>query len=197
MNPFDFFVQKTCLTTGGEEWAKAQREFSRWGLYPERFDAVPAIGPHQSFNLGLKGALQKFFDSGKHSLLFLEDDCVFQHMDTLWPALQELPSDWDVVYLGCNIKSDAVRITPRIYKVTDAWTTHAVAFTRPIVEYFLKNAPGESDEMYDNWLGRQLHQFNAYVVNPMVAIQRPRWSKIWNTQADYSDAWKQSQMKMQ
>jgi len=181
---------------GGAEWHKATQEFSRYGLFPERFNAIPAIGPHQSFNLGFKGALQQFFDSGAHSLLFLEDDCVFKNIGDLWPALQDLPADWDVFYLGCNIKSEATRVTNRVYRVTNAWTTHAVAFTRPIVEYFLKNVPGESDMMYDNWLGNQLHLFNAYVCNPMVAIQRPRWSSIWNTNADYTEAWKQSEMKM-
>lgn len=196
MNPFDFFVQKVCLTTGGQEWAKAQQEFSRHRLFPERFNAIPAIGPHQSFNLGFKSVLKQFYDSGAHSLLFLEDDCQFQNIDSLWPALQELPSDWDIFYLGCNIKSEAIKITNRIYQVTDAWTTHAAAFTRPIVKHFLDNVPGESDQMYDNWLGSQLNMFNAYTVKPVIAIQRPRFSNIWGAHADYSDVWKQSEQKM-
>lgn len=196
MNPFDFFVHKVCLTTGGQEWTKAQTEFRANGLYPDRFDAIPAIGPHQSFNLGVKTILQRFYDSGAHSLLFTEDDCAFQNMDHLWPALQELPDNWDVFYLGCNIRSDATRVTNRIYKITDAWTTHCVAFTRPIVKHFLDNVPGESEIMYDNWLGSQLHMFNAYTVKPVIAIQRPRFSNIWGTHADYSDVWKQSEEKM-
>lgn len=196
MNPFDFFVQKICLTTGGQEWQKAQGEFSRRGLCAEKFDAIPAIGPHQSFNMGVKAILQKFFDSGHHSLLFLEDDCVFRNMDQLWPALTELPADWDVFYLGCNIQGEAVKITDRIYKIDNAWTTHCVAYTRPIVEFILNNVPGESEEMFDNWLGRQLKDWNAYTMKPMVAIQRPRRSAIWNTYCDYTSVFQESEAKL-
>lgn len=196
MNPFDFFPVKMCLTTGGARWQQAEREFRTHALHVERFNAVPAIGPHQSFNLGLKSALQKFLDSGAHSLLFLEDDVVFQNMEHFWPALQELPADWDVFYLGCNIRGDAFRISPRIYRITNAWTTHAVAFTRPIVKYFLANVPGESEVMYDNWLGDQLAMFNAYTCKPMCAIQRPGKSLIWNEAVDYSPVFKESEGKL-
>jgi hypothetical protein len=196
MNPFDFFVQKICLTTGGKEWQMAEREFRNNGLYAEKFDALPAIGPHQSFNLGVKAILKRFFDSGAHSLLFLEDDCVFRNMDQLWPALTELPADWDVFYLGCNIRGDAKKVTDRIYKIENAWTTHAVAYTRPIVEYILSNVPGESEVMFDNWLGDQLKNWNAYTMKPMVAWQRPRRSSIWNTYADYNNMFAESEAKL-
>lgn len=195
MNPFDFFSAKICLTTGGQEWDKAQAEFRKYRLHVERFNAVPSIGPHQSFNLGVKAILELFLKAGFSNFLFLEDDVQFQNMDHLWPALQELPENWDILYLGCNIRSEATKISERIYRITDAWTTHAVAYTRPIVEYLLQHYPDESSIMYDNWLGTLLPNWNAYVVKPMVAIQRPRYSKIWNVPADYSEVWRQSEAK--
>jgi hypothetical protein len=196
MNPFDFFVRKICLTTGGPEWQKAAAEFQRVSLYGvERFNALPAIGPHQSFNLGVKAILQDFYDSGAHSLLFLEDDVQFRNMDYLWPALQELPSDWDVFYMGCNIQGEAIRVSERIYRVSNAWTTHAVAYTRPIVRFILDNQPGESEQMFDNWLGGQLPNWNAYVMKPMCAVQRPRRSSIWNAHTDYTEVFRQSEGK--
>lgn len=197
MNPFDFFPLKICLTTGGREWDLFAVEGIRVGCYAERFDHIPdSRGPHQSFNLGVKAILQRFLDSGQHSLLFLEDDVKFQNMEYLWPALTELPDNWDVFYLGCNIQSEAKKVTPHIYRVTNAWTTHAVAYTRPIVEYLLRHYPDESSVMYDNWLGTLLPTWNAYVAKPILAVQRPRWSNIWQVQADYTDAFKQSEMKM-
>lgn len=196
MNAFDFFQQHTCLTMGGTEQVAAQQEFSRVGLYVEWFKAIPSIGPHQSFNISTKAILQKFYDSGAHSLLFLEDDCAFKNLETLWPALQEVPADWDILYMGCNIQSDAVRITNRIYKITAAWTTHCIAYTRPVVRFILENQPGESEQMYDNWLSSVLPQFNAYVVKPMVAIQRPRYSKIWNKHVDYTKEFQAAAARM-
>lgn len=196
-NPFDFFPLKVCLTTGGREWSLAQQELRRVGGFAERLDAVPAIGPHQSFNLGVKKALQEFLKSGQHSMLFLEDDVQFQNLEQLWPALTELPDNWDVFYLGCNIQGETQKVSQRIYRVTNAWTTHAVAYTRPIVEYLLKHYPDESSVMYDNWLGSLLPNWNAYVCKPFCAVQRPRYSGIWNTQADYTSAFRESELKLQ
>lgn len=199
MNPWDFFPRKVCLTLGGPEWDKALHEFNSAGLYGiKKFQAIPSIGPHQSFNLSVKAILREFYESNDHSLLFLEDDCDFRNTGDLWPALTELPENWDIFYMGCNIREDQPqKVTNRIYRVKAAWTTHCIAYTKPVVKHILENAPGESEEMFDNWLSRAvLPEFNAYVMKPMVAYQRPRKSAIWNTFTDYTNIFKESEAKL-
>lgn len=195
-NPFSFWPLRMCLTMGGAEWAICQTELAKAVCHVERFDSLPDIGPHQSFNKSFRAMLQKFYDSGLHSCLILEDDVEFRHLDQLWPALQELPADWDVFYLGGNIRSDAWRVTDRIYRVTDVWTTHAVAFCRPVVKHILDNQPDFSAEMIDNWIGREvLPKYNVYICKPFCAIQRPRRSAIWSTYTDYRQIFIDSEKK--
>src|SRR5687768_11652849 len=104
---FDFFDRKVCLTADAGEWQKAEAEFARIMLTGvKKFEAVPDIGPHQSFNASTRQILIEFFESSNERLLFLEDDCVFKDYSHVDQALKELPADWDIVYFGCNIQDE-------------------------------------------------------------------------------------------
>ena len=191
---WDFFDQKVCLTADSGEWEKAVAEFARVGLSAQKFDALPDIGPHQSFNRSTRQILIQFFESDSESLLFLEDDCLFKDIVHLDKAMSELPADWDIVYLGANIQDEnPVRISEHVFRIRSAWTTHCIGYRRKAIPYILENQPGFSEQMYDNWLSGQLPNLNAYVINPMIAWQRPRMSKIWGTMSDYSEHFERSQ----
>jgi hypothetical protein len=191
---WEFFDQKVCLTADAGEWQKAVDEFARVGLSVHKFDAMPDIGPHQSFNRSTRQILIQFFESDGDSLLFLEDDCWFQDLSQLQHALAELPADWDIVYLGANIQDEKPeRVSDYVYRIRAAWTTHCIGYRRKVIPFILENQPGFSEQMYDNWLSSQLPNLHAYVINPMVAWQRPRVSKIWNNMADYSEHFERSQ----
>lgn len=197
MNVFDFFHRKACLTCDPAEWEIGYRELARVGLYDViKFDALPDIGPHQSFNRSLRQMLIDFYDSGAQTFLMLEDDCEFKDLEHLEQALTEVPRDWDLLYLGANIRGDVLRITEHIFKLTDAWTTHCLGFNRKVVPYLLKFQPHISEQMADNWIGSQLGRLNGYVVAPMVAWQRPRWSVIWDKEVDYTEVFTLSEEKL-
>lgn len=194
---WDFFDRKVCLTADEREWQQGLMEFKRVGLSDvKKFQAILDIGPHQSFSRSVRWILNEFNESGLETLLHLEDDCAFRQLDHLSDALSELPSDWDIVYLGANIQSDALRISPHLFKVSNAWTTHAIGFNRKVVPFILEHQPDFSDQMLDNWLGAQLGRLNAYVVAPMVAWQRPHYSMIWRREVDYSDVFEASEAKL-
>lgn len=195
---FDFFDRKVCLTADNGEWQKAEAEFARVGLAGvQRLDAIPDIGPHQSFNRSTRQILIEFFESSNERLLFLEDDCVFNQHDHLQQALYELPVDWDIVYFGCNIQDETpVKTTDRLYRIQGAFTTHCIGYNKKCIPFILENQPGFSEQMYDNWLSANLCRLNAYVINPMIAWQRPRHSKIWGHSVDYTEHFKESQKKL-
>lgn len=197
MHNWAFFDRITCLTLGGDEWTQAQAEFNSVGLRPKMFKALDAIGPHQSFNLSTYAILQEFYDSKDQTLLFLEDDCDFRNLELMPQVLKELPKGFDIFYLGANIRDERPqRISQHIYRITDCWTTHAVVYRKPIVKFILNNHPGESEQMYDNWLAGQLINWKAYVCKPFLAYQRPRKSAIWNEVVNYENIFKESQMKL-
>jgi hypothetical protein len=202
MNSFDFFDSHICLSNDDAEFAIAQQEFNRVGLTCERFNALPDIGPHQSFSRSARRILINFYGSGKQRLLHLEDDCVFRDLSHLPQSLTELPDDWDIVYLGANLvcwnngEPEPERYSPHLFRVRAAWTTHAIGYNRKVVPFILENQPGFSEQMLDQWLGLQLPNLNAYCVAPMVAYQRARHSSIWGRFDDYTLIFEASEAKL-
>jgi hypothetical protein len=196
MSLWNFFDRKTCLTMGGTEWAQAEAEFRHVGLNDvQRFDSLPDIGPHQSFSKSVYAILQEFYDSGDYRLLFMEDDVDFRRLELLEAVLHQVPKDYDVFYLGCNIQDDKPeRVAQYIWKIKGAFTTHCVSFSREAARFILDNHPGLSEQMADNWLSGQ-HHLKQYVCNPMLAYQRPRESKIWGGMVDYTGIFKESENK--
>lgn len=198
MTNFQFFDNITCLTMGGSEWTIAEAEFNAVGIPVKPFQAIPSeLGPHQSFNNSTYAILQQFYDSKDHTLLFLEDDCDFRNLHLLPQVLRELPKDFDIFYLGANVRDEKpVKVSQHIYRVTECWTTHAVVYRKPIVKFILDNHPGESEQMFDNWLAGQLTRWNAYICKPFLAYQRPRKSAIWDTVVNYEEIFKNSENKL-
>lgn len=194
---WSFFQRVVCLTLG-PDWPIACTEFERVGLdCVWRFDALPDIGPHQSFNKSTRRILADFAMSEAKTLLFLEDDCVFRGLAHLESALTELPADWDIVYLGANLlNGNPERYSEHLFRVKSAWTTHAIGYNKKVIPFLLDNQPGFSAEMYDNALSRWLPNLQAFVVAPMVAYQRFHKSSIWSTEEDYTPHFEASDARL-
>lgn len=195
---FEFFDRKVCLTADDAEFEKAALEFARVGISGyHKFQALPDIGPHQSFNRSTRQILIDYLESPHERLLFLEDDCVFNQHNHLEQALNELPAGWDIIYFGCNIQDEKpLKFTERLYRIQGAYTTHCIGYNKKCIPFILENQPGFSEQMYDNWLSANLCRLNAYVINPMIAWQRPRHSNIWGHHVDYSEHFNASQKKL-
>jgi len=203
MTNWNFFDHKVCLSVQDDEWALAQREFERVSLSDvERYQAVKEIGPHQSFSHSERNILLDFLHSRHATLLHLEDDVSFRDLSHLDAALAQLPNDWDIIYLGANLvqwnngEPRPERYGPHLFRVTSAWTTHAIGYNRKCVEFVLAQQPGFSERMFDNYLSDRLPELNAYIVSPMVAYQRPRKSLIWDRYDDYTPIFEASDAKL-
>lgn len=197
MNSFTFFGRRVCLTLG-PDWPLACAEFERVGLdHVWRFDALPDIGPHQSFNRSTRRILSDFCMSDSETLLFLEDDVVFRDLSHLEIALSELPADWDICYLGANLlNGQPERYSEHLFRVKSAWTTHAIGYNRKVIPFLLDNQPDANAEMFDNALSRWLPNLQAFVVAPMVAYQRFHPSTIWGTVEDYTPHFEASDARL-
>jgi hypothetical protein len=197
-----FFQRRVCLTTLPSEWAIAEQEFQRVGLKVETFQSLPDIGPHQSFSKSVREILVQFYLSEHETLLHVEDDCVFRDLSHLDQALNELPADWDIVYLGANLicwnngEPQPERFSEYLWRVRAAWTTHAIGYNKKCVHEILTRQPNYSEMMFDQYLSNRLAEFNAYCVAPMVAYQRPRFSSIWNREDDYTPIFEESNARL-
>jgi len=203
VTPWSFFDRRICLTTLAEEWAIGSQEFARVGLEVERFQSIPDIGPHQSFSKSEREILCQFWLEEKpQTLLHVEDDCVFRDLSYLEQALGELPPEWDIVYLGANLicwnngEPQPERYSEHLFRVKAAWTTHAVGYNRKCIYEILAKQPALSEQMFDQYLSGRLAELNAFVVAPMVAYQRPRFSSIWNRADDYTPIFEASDARL-
>lgn len=200
---WDFFERKICLTTHDEEWRHAQHEFRRVGLSVDKFQSLPdELGPNQSFSKSVRQILIDFLESESNTLLHLEDDVTFRDYQHLSLALGELPADWDIVYLGANLicwnngETPPARFSDHLFRVSSAWTTHAIGYNKKCIRQLLLGQPGFSEIMFDNWLSTQLPSLNAFVVAPMIAYQRPHHSSIWLRWDDYTPIFAESDERL-
>jgi hypothetical protein len=193
-----FFDRKVCLTTIASEWDIGYLELARVGLHDvEKFQSIPDEGPHQSFNRSTRKILSDFMESNAKTLLFLEDDVIFNDMGHLSSALNELPSDWDIVYLGANLlNGQPERYSKHLFRVKSAWTTHAIGYNKKVIPFLLDNQPKFGAEMFDNFMSGQLPNLQAFVVAPMVAYQRFHKSSIWQTTEDYTPHFEASDARL-
>lgn len=201
---WSFFQRRVCLTNSVTEYSHAVTEFARVGLAALRYQAVKEVGPHQSFSHSERNILLDFLYSDSSTLLHLEDDSVFRDLGHLPQAISELPEDWDILYLGANLicwgkdEPPPERFSDHLFRVQAAWTTHAIAYHKRCVRRILERQPGFSEQMYDQYLSTRLPEFNAFVVAPMVAYQRPRFSSIWqkNEIDDYTPIFEASDARL-
>lgn len=116
-------------------------------------------------------------------ILIMEDDCKFIKG---FDSMEQFPQNWDMIYLGCTVH----RIMDRKHKGyarVQCWTTHGYIINltnKALVSKILEaeNYDGEIDRYY---LEKIHPNFNAYVCDPMIAIQKEGFSDIENKEVSY------------
>jgi hypothetical protein len=161
-------------------------ELKRVGLKAEPFYAITAENPFQSFCLSQRGMLERAKEY-VGSVLLLEDDVLFKEWSNIDSVMNELPKDFDILYLGANVTCEPEYHSPHLRKVTSAWTSHAILYSQYAIHWILNHYKDwETHGMYDDWLSREfLPNHKCYVAAPMLAIQRPVYSDLWQKNVSY------------
>lgn len=115
-------------------------------------------------------------------LLVCEDDVTFleQGREIFNNAYNQLPEDWDMLYLGGNIHEPAERYSDNLYKIDfGVHCNHAILYSEKARSYILSHYDVWKNEIkaFDHWLylvGQR--EMNCYIVSPMIAYQRPGYS---------------------
>ena len=127
----------------------------------------------------IKNALQK----KQKYILILEDDCKFIHS---YKSLKSPPPNWDMIYFGGTCH----RIIDKKYNGyarVQTWTTHAYIINLTNKDFInnilkLEEYDGEIDRFY---LEKIHPNFNAYMCDPMIAIQKEGYSDIEQKEVNY------------
>ena len=168
-------------------------ELNNQGIEFERFSAcVDEVG-WKGYNKSIKVIFEKYADV--HNLFIFEDDCYFESYFNR-ECLQELPSNFDGLWLGSNLQSDHRRkYSENLSILENGWNTHAVLFSKEFRSWCLDNWDGEL--VFDEWVRiNALPIRKCFVLNPMIAFQRPSNSDIVNGYADYSEAWQRAKQQL-
>src|SRR5689334_272401 len=146
----EFFNHIVCLTQKERKDRQFdfERECSKYGINGSYYFAESSDlsdgAKFDSFCKSQLGMLRQFLASGAEVGLLLEDDVQFRSLHILDKAISQLPRDWDVLYLGANLIGVDINRLPEptqysenLFALRGAWTSHAIAYTRKIVEYIV------------------------------------------------------------
>lgn len=191
-----------CISIG-PDWPLAKAEFDNLGMEVERFQATVEDNRPLAFNKSVYGALSLMPEGG----WLFEDDVMFTgSLEDIKTAIRQLPGNYNSFSLGANIIGVTgtvwqmpERYSDNLARTWNQWMTHANYYSAETVQYILNNFPYHTDDyktegcmIFDEWFRLNIMpQGRSYLINPMVAYQRPRKSEIWNVEADYTGAHKQ------
>lgn len=183
---------------------QATQEFARIGCPAEFITGSTSDNPILGFNKTYRRA----FEIGGNPLVIFEDDVVFDidNWQYIAQRIAAMPEGWMTLHLGCNIIGVdttawqmPTHYAPGLARLHNAWQTHANVYSKACVEFVLREFPYWEDKYlaegcyaFDEWLRTTVMPLgHSYVLNPMIAYQRPSHSDVWNVQADYTGCHKQ------
>lgn len=169
---------------------EAMAEVSKLGYEPEPYYAVKDADAKVSFNKSMK----KIMSEHDGVLALFEDDVLIKEYAHYESALSQLPSDWELCYLGANIIGEVTRYSQNLFWLNGGWTTHAVLYNNPkkFSEPFL-----DMTYQYDDWLLKHIQpRGKSFIISPMMAWQKPHYSPLWNHHADYTNIFDGSATKI-
>jgi hypothetical protein len=128
------------------------------------------------------------------ALVFFEDD--FELVDgweeVLKKAWKDLPIEWDMLYLGCNLTGDIKKVTnyqgeesKSLVKVQGAWLMHATILSKRFIKYILHNYDYNRIWIIDDWYRQQAPYRQFFMTYPMISYQRKDYSDFINAYTDY------------
>lgn len=201
-----FFEKAFCINLDrrNDRWLSAKRQFDLLGLQVDRIQAVDGslinldLQPI-SDSIGTPGALgcslshlfimkmAKYLKL-KNYIVF-EDDIEFEE-NFLYKFTKifnnEIPKNWDVLYLGGHHVKNPTKISENVYKCNYTVTTHAIAFNESVYDFFIEKLNDLSKPCDVHFADAQ-HNFNCYTIHPPLCWQSYNYSDIMERYSNASD----------
>lgn len=163
-----------------DKWDAVQPEFGKLGVTPLRFEAIIGEGDTKR-QKGRDGCTRSHLAcmeimKDRGIFMILEDDakvCIVNPLEVLEAALDELPSDWDALYLGSNLQEKIEKHSEHLYKLHGGGlVTHAIIWNNQngVVDEILDNPNREL--AFDDWMAEIQKKRNIYITHPFVCTQR-------------------------
>lgn len=178
-----------------DRWKAIQREFLREGLHVERFAAVDSRDFKATYScdnnnnactLSHLSLIIRAKFLGLGSVMIFEDDAVLSRKfkAQLTECLNELPADWNMLYLGASHKEEPLKLTRRIYRVQKSFCSHAYILNANMFDTMIENFQN-FDQPCDCFYTVLQRNHNMYICNPPLAWQRGGYSDIMQKEMHY------------
>ncbi len=120
--------------------------------------------------------------------MICEDDIVLNERvdDWLTVIFDQLPDNFDMLYLGATLNAPLRKYSANLYRLKNAWTTHAIIYNNYRVGEYVLNHREEIRKIDVFFLEEIQEKFNCFITFPMLATQRPGHSDIINKFTDYA-----------
>lgn len=176
---------------------------------PDRSDKLEAFASQQfPFDIQIKDAIKttpgwvgcrdthlELFRKISGVTLIMEDDfLMLESWDFVLKCIQQLPDDWDMLYLGSTLNEPLQKYSENLYRIKKGWTTHGIIYNGDKVPKFV--LANQKDVLkIDVFLSDVVQEkFNCFITYPMAATQRAGYSDVVNKDVDYkviTDRYKQ------
>lgn len=216
-NPFKFFDKVYCinLSERPDRWNECLKNFQKYEIDNyERIDAIKVeakLPPKRKGQIGCALSFSKCFEEIKKNnykqVLIFEDDFEFKYdknntFEKLNKALNELPQNWDSLFLGGTVINDygifpIQKYSHNLLKLQSAHCLHAVAFSQQGVDKIFKYFNEQSDwrlqlinnfEAIDMFFAKYYqNETNSFLTSDLLCYQRVNASNIENAVYDYSE----------
>ena len=130
-NTFSFFNKIVCISADENRWKLVSEQFDLIGI-SEQVERIEAIVPYEGFTISnspdhpkeiacslshLK-AMFSAIETRCDNILIFEDDIKFKPgIGYLASAIETLPTDWDIFFLGCRPRDYYTRLNPMLVKM--------------------------------------------------------------------------------
>lgn len=121
------------------------------------------------------------------NFIVLEDDFKFLLPPNgfLNILVDQLPSDYHCLFLGCNLLSRPMRVSENLLKIGSSYCTQAIGYNRKVIELILPLL--ENVLAYDIQLMKFIQPLDhCYCTYPMMCIQLPGYSSIEKGEKDWA-----------
>lgn len=121
-----------------------------------------------------------------NNYLVFEDDCVFKENfnEVIHGCLQQVPGDWDLLYLGTSFNGDKINVNPGVVTGHRMFTTHAMGVSCSIYDKLYERWK-LLDEKVDLAVAELQPYIGTYAFDPILVGQAPGFSDIQNKDVNY------------
>jgi glycosyl transferase family 25 len=158
-----------------DKWEQTILECAKLGIDVTRVEAISEFPGWE----GCRKSHVAILSQAKPMFMILEDDVKFTGtLQDIEQCMSDLPSDWDMLYLGANLQAPIERYSDKLYRLKSAYATHAIIYnSQRVIDYILEHdAGGRKIDVF--YAEQVMERFNVYATRPMLATQRPSMSDI-------------------